>query len=77
MNDFLDRPLLSDTELIDYLSSLGNHGFELVGNGVWRLHKDGETIGAGYGVRGAIAAAIDSVSEIPVAVIESDDAFTK
>lgn len=70
------KPKCTDTQLLDYLSLLGNHGFEMLASDIWRLHKDGETIGAGQGVRGAIASAMDAGVGEPPRVIKSEDVFT-
>ena len=66
----------TDTQLLDYLSLLGDHSFENLASDIWRLHKDGATLGAGNGIRGAIASAIQAgVGEPPLAV-DSDEAFS-
>lgn len=65
----------TDSQMLDYLSLLGDHGFENLASGIWRIHKEGITLGAGEGIRGAIASAIQAGIGEPPPKVDADDAF--
>lgn len=66
----------TDAQMLDYLSLLGDHGFEKLTSDLWRIQKDGDTLGAGPGIRGAIASAMEAGIGEPPRLVGSEDAFS-
>lgn len=67
--------LPSDSDMLDFLSNLGEHSLLPLTSGIWVLERHGDTMGAGYGVRGAIQAAMKAGVADPIEYVRSDDAF--
>ncbi|NYT59196.1 hypothetical protein H0A65_09705 [Alcaligenaceae bacterium] len=53
----------TDAQMLDYLSLLGDHGFEKLTSDLWRIQKDGDTLGAAVIAICLIGAALGFLSK--------------